>query len=104
MKKRSVVLRMDLTNHQLRGLTALTRCLSPMDIERIASESGDAECILSALDELQWALSAGSDVSDNKTGNVRSSDVGREGKLEGRQTLKGLEAILRGGIGHVDRQ
>lgn len=102
MRRIDVTLRMDLTSHQLRGLTALTRCLGPMDIERIAGESGEAECILSALDQLQQALSGGSDVEGDKTAVAPSQAQGRGRCVAGRQNLKGLEVILRGGARPVD--
>jgi len=47
-----------LTSTQMRGCAALVRNMSPADIESIANESGEAECIFSALDELQWALAS----------------------------------------------
>jgi hypothetical protein len=51
-----VQINLALTSAQLRGCAALVRNMSPADIERVACESGEAECIFSALDELQWAL------------------------------------------------
>ena len=54
MKKMQVNL--SLTAAQVRGFAALARNLCPVEIERIALEAGEAECIQAALDELQWAL------------------------------------------------
>jgi len=63
-----VQINLALTSTQLRGCAALVRNMSPADIERVACESGEAECIFSALDELQWALTFCSDGprSENK--------------------------------------
>jgi hypothetical protein len=62
-----VQINLALTSAQLRGCAALVRNMSPADIERVACESGEAECIFSALDELQWALMFCSDDPSNES-------------------------------------
>ena len=91
MKEKEVTLRMDLTSHQLRGLTVLTRRLGLLDIARITTESEELACIVSALAQLQCALSSDSALGANNTGVCELSASERAGK----QPLKGLEVILR---------
>jgi hypothetical protein len=92
-----VKVNLKLNSVQLRGFAALARYMCPAEIERIAREAGEAECILSALDEIQSALATN---TKRDTANLDSSEapfiVSEQGEA-GKQTLKGLEDALLGG-------
>ena len=99
-----VKVNLKLNSVQLRGFAALARYMCPVEIERIAREAGEAECILSALDEIQSALVTSQNGDSTRPGRSATLAKARGQGAAGKQTLKGLEDILLGGAANVDTQ
>jgi hypothetical protein len=97
-----VKINLKLTSVQMRGFAALVRYMCPAEIERIAHEAGEAECILSALDEIQSALVTSQNGDSTSSGGSATLALVRGQDATGKQTLKGLEDILLGGAANVD--